>query len=85
MPESPEVQALAEFLDDRGPGSSEQFASATAVLGRAIGLPTRLVVGFEPNERDDRGLWVVRGRDARAWAELYLAGAGWVRFESLPR
>jgi transglutaminase-like putative cysteine protease len=76
---------LLAFLGGSGPGASEQFASASAVLGRAIGLPTRVVVGFEPSERDDQGLWIVRGRDAVVWAEVYLAGAGWVRFESLPR
>jgi len=41
-------------------------AAGFAVLARAVGLPTRLVVGFRPTERDEDGLWVIRGRVARA-------------------
>jgi transglutaminase-like putative cysteine protease len=76
---------LAELLDSpRASGTAEQFASAFAVLARAAGLPTRVVVGFQPVERDQDGLWVVRGRDALAWPEVYLTGVGWVAFDPRP-
>ncbi|MEV8441426.1 transglutaminaseTgpA domain-containing protein [Actinosynnema sp. NPDC051121] len=61
-------------------GTAEQFASAFAVLARAVGLPTRLVVGFQP-AGDEGGERVVRGSDATAWPEVYFAGWGWVPFD----
>jgi len=63
-----------------GAGTAEQFASAFAVLARAVGLPTRVVVGFQPvPERD--GERVVRAADATAWPEVYFSGWGWVAFD----
>ncbi|MGM1059616.1 transglutaminase-like domain-containing protein [Saccharothrix sp. Mg75] len=59
-------------------GTAEQFASAFAVLARSVGLPTRVVVGFQPAAGEER---VVRGSDATAWPEMYFAGWGWVPFD----
>jgi hypothetical protein len=60
-------------------GSSEQFAAAFAVLARSVGLPSRVVLGF------DRGQGgVVRGRDALAWPEIYFSGYGWYAFDPTP-
>lgn len=67
-------------------GSSEQFATAYAVLARSIGLPTRVVVGFGPGtpDPDQPDVRVVRGRDALAWPEVYFEGFGWVPFNPTP-
>jgi transglutaminase-like putative cysteine protease len=62
-------------------GTSEQFAAAYAVLGRLIGLPTRVVVGF----RSATGRGTVRGGDALAWPEVLFDGVGWVPFDPLPK
>jgi hypothetical protein len=62
-------------------GTAEQFATAFAVLARAVGLPTRVMVGFRPGIRAADGTWVVRGRDAHAWPEVYFSGPGWVAFD----
>ncbi|GAA5154472.1 hypothetical protein GCM10023340_38070 [Nocardioides marinquilinus] len=67
-----------------GVGTSEQFASAFAVLARANGLPTRVVVGFGPGEEQDDGTRVIAGGDALAWAEVYFADLGWVPFSPTP-
>ncbi|MDG4799914.1 transglutaminase domain-containing protein [Micromonospora sp. WMMD980] len=61
-------------------GTSEQFAAAFAVLGRLAGLPTRVVVGFEP-----RADGPVRAADAYAWPEVLFEGVGWVPFDPMPR
>ncbi len=61
-------------------GTSEQFAAAFAVLGRLAGLPTRVVVGFEP-----KGNGPVRAADAYAWPEVLFDGVGWVPFDPMPR
>lgn len=62
-------------------GTSEQFAAAFAALGRLMGLPTRVVVGFTT----PAGGGPVRAADALAWPEVLFAGAGWVAFDPLPR
>jgi hypothetical protein len=62
-------------------GTSEQFAASFAVLGRMMGLPTRVVVGFQLRP----GTTQVRGADALAWPEVLFTGVGWVPFDPLPR
>ncbi|MFY1636184.1 DUF3488 and transglutaminase-like domain-containing protein [Solwaraspora sp. WMMB335] len=63
-----------------GRGTSEQFAAAYAVLGRLMGLPTRVVVGFSARP----GRTTVRGADALAWPEVLFPGLGWVAVDPLP-
>ncbi|MBO2456322.1 transglutaminase domain-containing protein [Actinomadura violacea] len=66
-----------------GGATSEQFASAFAVLAREAGLPSRVVVGFGPGTGGtDR---VVRTGDAVAWGEICFEGLGWVPFDPNPR
>jgi Transglutaminase-like superfamily len=62
-------------------GTSEQFAASFAVLGRMMGLPTRVVVGFQVRA----GQTQIRGADALAWPEVLFTGIGWVPFDPLPR
>jgi len=61
-------------------GTSEQFAVAFAVLARALGLPTRIAIGFRVKEGPNR----VRGADALAWPEVLFDDLGWVDFNPLP-
>lgn len=65
-------------------GTSEQFATAFALLARMSGLPTRLVVGFKPGTEQADGSRLVHGRDALAWPEVYFEGQGWVPFQPTP-
>ncbi|MCY3632017.1 MAG: DUF3488 and transglutaminase-like domain-containing protein [bacterium] len=76
---------IEEFLSSRR-GYCEQFAGTFAAMARSVGLPARVAVGFTVGEADpnDPNLYVVRGRHAHAWPEVYLAGAGWVAFEPTP-
>jgi transglutaminase-like putative cysteine protease len=77
--------ALLDFLD-RGQGYCEQFAGAFAAIGRAFGWPTRVAVGFTPGAVDpaDPGRFIVQGRHAHAWPEVYFPEVGWVPFEPTP-
>jgi transglutaminase-like putative cysteine protease len=71
-----------EFLFDHQRGFCEHFAAAFVVLMRAAGVPARVVTGYQGGERnpvDDT--WVIRQSDAHAWAEVWLAGRGWVRVD----
>lgn len=73
------------FLFDRKAGHCEYFASAFAVMGRAVGLRTRSVNGFlggEWNEYD--GYVAVRAGDAHSWSEVWFEGVGWVTFDATP-
>jgi transglutaminase-like putative cysteine protease len=83
--EDPDTPAsAARVMPGAQAGTSEQFATAFAVLARSVGLPTRVVFGFGPGEQQPDGTWVVRGRDALAWPEVYFAGLGWVPFNPSP-
>lgn len=64
---------LLHFLTTAERGTSEQFATAYAVLARSIGIPTRVVVGFRYD-----GSGTVRDADALAWPEIAVSGLGWV-------
>ena len=71
-----------EFLFDTRRGFCEHFASAFAVIMRAAGVPTRIVTGYQGGEVNPiDGYVVVRQSDAHAWAEVWLAGRGWVRVD----
>ncbi len=62
-------------------GTSEQFAASFAVLARMLGLPSRVIVGFQARP----GVSAVHGRDALAWPEVLFTGVGWVPFDPLPK
>ena len=71
-----------EFWFDRKLGFCEHIASAFVVLMRAMDIPARIVTGYQGGERNTvDGFWVVRQSDAHAWAEVWLAGRGWVRVD----
>ena len=74
------------FLNERREGHCEFFASATCLLLRAAGVPTRYAVGFVAEERNTvGGYWLARNRDAHAWCEAYDGAAGtWFVVESTP-
>lgn len=76
--------ALETFLFATRRGYCEQFAGAYGVLARAVGLPTRVAVGFTPGELGGDGQYHVRGLNAHAWPEVHLEGTGWVAFEPTP-
>jgi transglutaminase-like putative cysteine protease len=70
-----------------GQGTSEQYATAFAVLARSLGMPTRVVVGFDvPADAptSPEGFVVVNGAMAKAWPEVRFAGIGWIPFDPTP-
>lgn len=81
--------ALATFLAAKR-GFCQQFASAFAIFARALDLPSRVAVGFTPGDAISQGPdgaveYVVRGRHAHAWPEVYFDEIGWVPFEPTPQ
>lgn len=77
---------LERFLDeDRGRvGYCEQFAASMALMGRTLGIPSRVAVGFLRADPVGDDEYVYRAYDLHAWPEMYFEGAGWVRFEPTP-
>ena len=80
-------EALEQFLSTDGDGRRgycEQFASAFAVMARALDIPTRVVVGFLNADQIGANSYQFSAHDLHAWPEVYFEGAGWVRFEPTP-
>ena len=74
------------FLSEGKVGHCEYFATATALILRAGGIPTRYVTGFVTDERNTYGgYWVVRNKCAHAWVEAWDKDRGrWSIVESTP-
>ncbi|PWD51031.1 hypothetical protein C8046_10615 [Serinibacter arcticus] len=83
VPEGTSGDALVDFLDLRR-GYCEQYASAMAVMLRALDIPARVVIGFGSGITDETGLTTVSSHNAHAWVEVRFDGAGWVRFDPTP-
>ncbi|MGH9225554.1 MAG: transglutaminase-like domain-containing protein, partial [Acidimicrobiales bacterium] len=67
-------------------GSSQQAATATAMLLRVLGIPARLAVGYLPGDHDPfSGDFVVRARHAHAWVEVWFPEVGWVGLDPAGR
>jgi transglutaminase-like putative cysteine protease len=78
----PGADPVDYFLFERRQGYCEHIASAMAVLLRAVGIPTRLGVGFDPGERNLlTGYFEVRESDAHAWVEVLYPGVGWIEYD----
>ena len=80
--EPPGVDAVDHFLFETHRGFCEHIASAMAVLLRAEGVPTRIVTGYGPGERNPlTGYFEVRQSDAHAWVEVYYPRVGWLPYD----
>jgi transglutaminase-like putative cysteine protease len=74
--------SVDEFLFSTKAGFCEHFASAFVFLMRAAGVPARVVTGYQGGELNPvDSIITVRQSDAHAWAEVLLAGRGWVRVD----
>ncbi len=79
------ADAVDHFLFVEKTGNCGYFASAMAVMLRAIGVPTRLIVGYLPGEWDaSAGQAIVRSNEYHAWVDVYFPGYGWIEFDPTP-
>jgi len=75
---------LTRFLLTSRRGHCEYFATATALLLRQLGVPTRYAVGYAVHETRGSG-FVVRERDAHAWCLTWNdATKSWEDFDTTP-
>ena len=74
--------AMDRFLFETRRGFCEHYASAFAVMMRAAGVPSRIVLGYQGGEINRMGDYmIVRQSDAHAWTEIWLPGQGWRRVD----
>jgi len=74
--------SVDDFLFETRKGFCQHFASSFTFLMRAAGIPARVVTGYQGGYLNKLGNYlVVRQSDAHAWAEVWLAGRGWVRVD----
>ncbi len=75
---APGEDAVDRFLFVDRTGFCEQYATAEAVLLRAVGIPARLVTGLAYGVPAASGERLYRVADLHAWVELWIPGTGWV-------
>ena len=75
-----EADPVDEFWLDRKVGFCEHFATSFVVVLRSMGIPARLVTGYQGTDATPEDGWfVVRQSNAHAWVEYWNPGRGWVR------
>lgn len=67
-------RTIEDFLLYDRKGHCEYFATATALILRELGIPSKYVTGYNLTEKD--GVIIGNLRNAHAW-NLYYDGAGW--------
>jgi protein-glutamine gamma-glutamyltransferase len=75
---------LSAFLLKHRSGHCEYFASATSLLLRSAGIPTRYVVGYSVHEYSpSEQQYIVRNSNAHAWVMAYVNGS-WMTIDTTP-
>jgi len=78
----PQNDSIDAFLFGSRQGFCEYYAGAFTFLMRAVGLPARVVTGYQGGQAGADGSYlIVRQSDAHAWSEVWLGGIGWQRFD----
>ena len=95
IPEAPPLtDAVSWFLfevkDDNGfpfGGYYDYHASAMAILLRSLGIPARISTGYVLNEDNfdaQSRSFIVRGKHAYTWVEVFFPAYGWIDFDPTP-
>ncbi len=73
------------FSSEQPTGDAEQYAAALALMVRELGLPARVVMGFDVSDAVRDGDAVeITGSDVTAWVEVPFEGYGWMPFFPTP-
>ena len=89
-----DLDAIDEFLRKRD-GYCVHYASALAILGRSLGVPTRIAIGYKtrPQAATEQGdaqhdaaapVRYATNHDLHAWTEAYIDNVGWIPFDCTP-
>ena len=79
------LEVVGDFLERRS-GYCSHYASTLAVLGRALGVPTRMVLGYSASgvQAEADFTYEVTADQLHAWVEAYIDDVGWVPFDVTP-
>lgn len=74
--------SIDEFLFDTRKGFCEHFSSSMTFMLRAVGIPARVVTGYQGGEWNPyENYLLVRQYDAHAWVEAWMPDVGWKRLD----
>jgi hypothetical protein len=81
----PDQDPVAPFLFGDHRGYCVHFAHAIVYMARSLGIPARIGTGYltDLSQAKD-GHILLRMSDRHAWAEVFVAGIGWVPFDVQP-
>jgi protein-glutamine gamma-glutamyltransferase len=81
-PPLPDRDSVDRFWFDTRRGFCTHYAGALVIMLRSVGIPARLIGGYQGGEVNPRtGHLVVRQYDAHAWVEYWQPGQGWRRVD----
>ena len=83
-PRSKDITPLEYFLHFNRKGHCEYFATATVLLLRTAGIPSRYASGYAVEEFSElEDIFIVRQRHAHAWTLAFIDGH-WQEFDTTP-
>ncbi len=84
VPDIPNASKLQYFLFENRKGYCAYYAGATLFMLRALGIPSRIAVGFMTVDRSDKnkGWYWYYADQAHAWVQVYFPGLGWLDFDT---
>lgn len=78
----PGVGDVEQFLFQWRMGFCEHYASAMTLAARSVGIPARIVIGYQGGEVNPlNNDFLVREESAHAWVELWDDAGGWFRVD----
>ncbi len=84
-PPIPADKDVVDWLLKTHQGYCTYYATAMVIMGRLLGIPTRVVSGFSQGHFDqEHNMWIVDGSDAHSWVQSYLPNVGWISFDPTP-
>ena len=79
------LDPMLNFMRHEKRGHCEFFATAGALLSRALNIPSRIAYGWSGGKwYSGPGYFMFRASEAHAWTEIYLDNVGWVVFDTTP-
>lgn len=77
-----ERDTIDKFLFESRKGFCSHYAGSFVFLMRAVGIPARVVVGYQGGEWNEQGQYLaVRQYDAHAWVEIWQPESGWREYD----